>query len=246
MKIYTYYENIKFKQQNELLKLWEMSWKKMGFEPIILGLKDAKKSSKYSEFCEKMRLIFKKITNKNLSSYGLSCFIRWLAYSTVENKEERFFVSDYDVFNSGKWKTSHPIKNKLHFYDSACPCLASGNAQEFGQLCDAFFDVTMKRLDVLQAKASHYHDQEFFMYNFMPQENVNAEELWVKYDIFFSKRRCEDVAPFGTDCDEKVRAFHVSHNNTKMVKDKNPEKYQNLSLDEVRIKIAKNILNIHE
>lgn len=242
MKIYTYYEDINFSQQNELLELWKLSWEQEGFEPIILGIKDAKKSSKYSEFCEKMRFIFKKITNKKLSAYGLSCFVRWLAYSTVENEEERFFVSDYDVFNSGKWKTWHPITNKLHFYDAACPCLASGNAQEFGQLCDAFFDITMERLDVLQAKANHYHDQEFFMYNFMPQENVNAEELWIKYNMFFSRRRCEDVAPFGTDCDKKVRAFHVSHHNTTMIKDKNSEKYQNQNLNQVRLSIVKDIL----
>jgi len=242
MKIYTYYEDINFKKQNELLNLWKISWEKMGFTPIVLNLDDAKKDPRYQDFCKKMKFIFAKITGKKLSSYGLSCFVRWLAYSTVENKEERFFVSDYDVINSGKWKTWHPITNKLHFYDSACPCLASGNAQEFDRLCDAFFDITIKRLDVLQAKANHYHDQEFFMYNFMPEENVNAEELWIKYNMFFSRRRCEDIAPFGTDCDEKVRAFHISHHNTKIIQSENPEKYQNQNLDQVRLSIVKDIL----
>jgi len=244
MKIYTYYEDINFKQQNELLDLWKISWEKMGFTPIVLGLEDARKSPRYEDFCKKMKFIFAKITGKKLSNYGLSCFVRWLAYANIEDKESRFFVSDYDVINSGKWQTWHPITNKLHFYDSACPCLASGNAQEFNQLCNAFFDVTMNRLTTLQDKANHYHDQEFFMYNFMANHNPNTEALWIKYNMFFSRRRCEDVAPFGTDCDNTVRAFHISHNNTHTLKSENPENYQNLNIDESRIKIVKNILNL--
>lgn len=242
MKIYTYYEDINFNKQNELLELWKFSWEKEGFEVGVLGLEDAKKSKDYDVFCERMRSIFKIITGKELSSYGLSCFVRWLAYSTIEDKDSRFLVSDYDVINSGKWKTWHPITNKLHFYDVDCPCLASGNVHEFSQLCDAFFDVTMHRLAILQAKANHYHDQEFFMYNFMLKHHPNAEQLWIKYNMFFSRRRCEDVAPFGTDCDDKVRAFHVSHHNAYQIKSKNPEKYQNLSTDEIRLKIMKDIL----
>lgn len=244
MKIYTYYEDINFNKQNELLELWKLSWEKEGFEVGVLGLEDAKKSKDYDVFCEQMRSIFKIITGKELSSYGLSCFARWLAYSTIEDKDSRFFVSDYDVINSGKWKTWHPITNKLHFYDSACPCLASGNPKEFKKLCDAFFNVTMSRISRLKHEANHYHDQEFFAYNFVLDRNPSAEQLWIKYNMFFSRRRCEDVAPFGTDCDNKVRAFHISHQNTNQIKSENPEKYQNLSTDEARIKIIRNILNL--
>jgi len=242
MKIYTYYENINFNEQNELLELWKASWKSKGFEPIVLGIEDAKKSEDYDSFCKKMKLIYKKVTQKELKPYGLSCFVRWLAYSTVEDKESRFLVSDYDVINSGKWKTWHPITNKLHFYDADCPCLASGTPKEFKELCNAFFEVTMKRIGILKKKADHYHDQEFFTYNCMEQNNSEVEELWIKYNMFFSRRRCEDVAPFGTNCDEKVRAFHISHHNTHVIKDMYPEKYKNLADDKVRIEIVKEIL----
>ena len=43
MKIYTYYEEINFPQQKEMLELWRESWSKMGFETIVLGEEDAKK-----------------------------------------------------------------------------------------------------------------------------------------------------------------------------------------------------------
>ena len=77
----------------------------------------------------------------------------------------------------------------------------------------------------------------------MHKDNTDAEKLWIKYNMFFSRRRCEDVSPFGTDCDNRVRAFHISHNNTQHIKNKNPEKYKNKSLDEVRISIVKDILS---
>ena len=243
MKIYTYYENINFQKQDKLLQAWKLSWERMGFEAIILGLDDAKKHPKYDDFCKKMKSIFKKVTGHELKPYGLSCFARWLAYATVEDKESRFFVSDYDVINSGRWKTHHPITNKLHFYDSACPCLVSGNPKEFDELCNAFFDVTMQRITKLQTQANHYHDQEFFVYNFIKDHNPDAEKLIIKYNMFFSRRRCEDVAPFGTNCDNKVRAFHISHHNSEIIRDQNPEKYQDKSLDEVRLSITDDILS---
>ena len=115
MKIYTYYEEINFPQQKEMLELWRESWSKMGFETIVLGEEDAKKSPDYDLFVRKMQFIFNEITGQELSSYGLSCFVRWLAYSTVENKQEKFLVSDYDVINSGGWKTSDPLIDGLTF-----------------------------------------------------------------------------------------------------------------------------------
>jgi hypothetical protein len=131
----------------------------------------------------------------------------------------------------------------LHFYDSACPCLVSGNPKEFDELCNAFFDVTMQRITKLQTQANHYHDQEFFVYNFIKDHNSDAEKLIIKYNMFFSRRRCEDVAPFGTNCDNKVRAFHISHHNSEIIRDQNPEKYQDKSLDEVRLSITDDILS---
>lgn len=244
MKIYTYYEDINFKEQKDMLLLWHESWERKGFEPIVLGLQDAKKSPRYSDFCQKMQFIFKKITGKDLGRYGLSCFVRWLAYSTVENKEERFFVSDYDVVNSGKWETHHPVTNKLHLYDSACPCFASGNPQEFGQLCDGFFDVSMQRIDFLQKHANHYHDQEFFMYNFTPHQNPDSLKLWIKYNVHMSRNRQTDVSPYHPNQDQKnVRAFHISHHNTDIVSKSNLEHYQGYSSDQLRIQLMKDAFN---
>ena len=249
MKIYTYFEEINHPQQYELIKYWKISWEREGFQPIVLGLQDAQQDPRYQTFCEKMNLISSEITGKHLTPYGLSCFVRWLAYSTVANNSERFLVSDYDVINSGKWKTWHPITNNLHFFDNDCPCLASGNAGEFGELCRVFFDVTMQRMSYLKTKGCsmvHYHDQEFFQYNMMHKYNKDFQNLWNTYNISFSRKRCEDVAPFGSDCDSKVRAFHISHHNTKEIQSRHPDRYNNSNPAQTRIEIIKTALNLNE
>lgn len=240
MKIYTYYEEINFSQQKEMLELWRESWTKMGFEAIILSKEDAKKSPDYDLFVKKMKYIFKEITGQELSPYGLSCFVRWLAYSTAKNKQEKFLVSDYDVINSGCWKTSDPLIDGLHLFDDACPCMASGTALDFKKLCDLFFEITVKRIDILKEQANHYHDQEFFVYNFVPRFNDSAEDLRNEHNITLTRKRNEDVAPFFP---ESPRAYHVSHHNVDILRKQYPEKYGLLSEEEARIKIIQDIVS---
>ena len=240
MKIYTYYEEINFSQQKEMLELWSKSWAQMGFETIVLGEEDAKKSPDYDLFVAKMQFIFNEITGQELSSYGLSCFVRWLAYSTVENKQEKFLVSDYDVINSGGWKTSDPLIDGLHLFDGACPCMASGTALDFKNLCDLFFEITVKRIDTLKEQANHYHDQEFFLYNFVDKFNKDSKSLKEKHNITLTRKRNEDVAPF---LPALPRAYHVSHHNVDMLMKKYPEKYGTMEDSQVRIEVIKEILN---
>ena len=240
MKIYTYYEEINFPQQKEMLELWRESWSKMGFETIVLGEEDAKKSPDYDLFVRKMQFIFNEITGQELSSYGLSCFVRWLAYSTVENKQEKFLVSDYDVINSGGWKTSDPLIDGLHLFDDACPCMASGTALDFKNLCNLFFEITVKRIDTLKEQASHYHDQEFFLYNFTRVHNQSADEFKKEHNITLTRKRNEDVAPFFP---QPPRAYHVSHHNTEILMKKYPEKYDSMNDSQARIQIIKDIVS---
>ena len=124
MKIYTYYENINFKQQDELVELWKESWTNNGFDPIVLSLEDAKKSEYYDEFVYQLKALSHEVTGHPLTNYGLSCYLRWLAYSTQEETES-FLVSDYDIINKQftPVKLNEP-KDRLCFMDGKCPCLA--------------------------------------------------------------------------------------------------------------------------
>jgi hypothetical protein len=163
MKIYTYYENINFQNQDELVALWENSWKDHGFEPIVLTRKDAEKADFYKEFVAETTRLHQEIAGMPLKKYGLSCWLRWLAYST--QIEEKFYVSDYDVINHN----FNPIEpeNTLHLMDNCCPCFASGTPSQFLTLCKKFISVTEQNIKKYiemykERKFRHFHDQEFF------------------------------------------------------------------------------------
>ena len=171
MKIYTYYENINFKHQDELITLWENSWRACGFEPIILTKKDAEKADFYKEFVAELTRLHKEIANKPLSKYGLSCWLRWLAYST--QVEEKFYVGDYDVINHN-FKPKEPI-DTLHLIDDCCPCFASGTPSQFLNLCKKIIDVTEQNkqtfIDIYKRRNFvHFHDQTFFIIHYDEQK----------------------------------------------------------------------------
>ena len=57
MNVYTYYQNIEFSGQNELIELWKKSWESKGFNAIVLGKEDAESHPFYNEFCDKLKKI---------------------------------------------------------------------------------------------------------------------------------------------------------------------------------------------
>jgi hypothetical protein len=186
MKIYTYFENINFQSQNELLSLWKRSWERQGFEALVLNRDAAEQHPYYHEFSLKMNDLHVKIMGKPLSNYGLSCYLRWLAYAT--QPEEKFYVSDYDIINNS-FKIKEP-SNQLHFIDGDCPCIASGTPSQFYNLCEAFIDVSYERLSFLTGVVSpHYHDQEFLRHNMISRLLPEAEKYLKKYNIFMTRDR---------------------------------------------------------
>ena len=252
MKIYTYYQDINHSSQNELIDLWKISWSRQGYEPIVLNLQDAKKHSYFETLNSEMRRIFKEITNNEISKYGMSCWFRWLAYATQSDK--KFYVSDYDAINMN-FSITEP-NDKLHLMDNDCPFLASGSPKQFEDLCKAFVEVSTDRLDTLKVEASHYHDQEFFQYNFMPTNNSRAQELRDRYNILMTRDRREIGGQF-TPLSNKVYAgarlgyvesreykvIHVSHHNIGNVQSKY-KGYKHYNASELRVTVIKELLNI--
>lgn len=164
MKIFTYYEKINFKQQDELVFLWQKSWAAHGFEPIVLTDEDARKSDFYEEFLANISRVHQEIAGKPLTPYGLSCWLRWLAYSTQD--EDKFYVSDYDLINH-HFEPTAPSE-VLHFMDDCCPCFASGGPSQFLTLCKEFVEVSDQNKAFFveayrQRGFVHFHDQNYFV-----------------------------------------------------------------------------------
>lgn len=242
MKIYTYYEDINFKSQNQLLDLWKLSWLKQGFEPIILNLNHAKKHPYFKEFDTEMREIYYTITGKKISKYGMSCWFRWLAYAT--QNEEKFYVSDYDAINVN-FQPVEPNDN-LHLMDHCCPFFASGTPKQFDNLCHLFVDLTHERMNIIKEQANHYHDQEFFLYNFSLKHNESNAELMSKYNMLFTRKRPQIGGFYNPNIaldPEEIKVVHISHSNVAHIK-KNNSIYKNIHPDQLRINMVKQILNI--
>ena len=250
MKIYTYYEDINFNKQNELLELWKLSWSRQGYEPIVLNLEDAKKHSYYTEMSAELQNLANEIAGKQISIYGMSCWFRWLAYAT--QKDEKFYVSDYDAIN-----VNFPItepNDKLHLMDNDCPFFASGTPSQFENLCKAFAEVSNQRIDILKQQTNHYHDQEFFQYNFMPQNNGSAEDLRKQHNILMTRNR-HKIGGFVDPVLNKVvpgpnhkpiegkeyGVIHVSHYNISILQ-KKYDQYKNLDPSQLRIDFVKKFL----
>jgi len=186
MKIYTYYEDINFQDQDRLLALWKASWERQGFEAIILNRLDAESHPYYNVFVSELERLHIEVMQKPLSKYGLSCYLRWLSYAS--QSEEKFYVSDYDVINN-KFLIQEP-DDQLHFIDGDCPCIASGTPKQFEQLCYSFVEITKERLESIKGNVTpHYHDQEFLRQNMIPRLLPEAEKYLKKYNILMTRDR---------------------------------------------------------
>lgn len=172
------------KYQQEIISLWKESWNSQGFDPHILSKKDAQQHSYYKDFLKELKYINLEIKGDgNIHPYVLSCHLRWLAYATTQ--DELFYVSDYDVVNKC-FEPIEPQKNKIHFMDGHCPCLASGRPKYFEEFTKDIVNISKKNISKLKQDADSifwYHDQQFLASNQECHEEKylfsrNYEDLW--------------------------------------------------------------------
>lgn len=256
MKVYTYYDNIehadlKFSGQDRLLTAWQSSWSDKGFTPVILNDEDAKKNKFYDEYISKLRDIHKQITNVPLSQYGLSCYLRWLAYTTIDTSQP-VYVMDYDIINTGiNTNGLSDFHDQLKLFSFCCPCFVSGTPTQFMWLCEQFVDISEHNIRYIKKQHQErnhpgncYHDNEFFIYN----RGILSDQ------IFFS-RKDPMICGFMADQDMSNKLVHVSHNSAQQFKRGNNDRIlfdidsdtiksvQKKSINDIRLFIINSILN---
>lgn len=171
MKIYTYYNDVGFPLQNELISLWSKSWSRLGFEPIVLNLNNAESHPYFKEFFEQIVAIHNTImpnVHPKSIGYNISCHMRWLAYSSkIDNKY--CFFSDYDVINMNLDSDNTVIDklktNNIHFLDNHCPCIAIGKTGFCEQFCRDIINLSFKNIRDKDVSTESYHDQSFIVHN---------------------------------------------------------------------------------
>lgn len=84
--------------QRELLRYWEASWRKHGWEPVVLTPREARANPLFS----KLDQIVKTYPTRNPRAYEEACYHRWLALQHAGGG----WMTDYDVMNYGfNWQS---------------------------------------------------------------------------------------------------------------------------------------------
>jgi hypothetical protein len=92
MIIYTYYDaSVGINTQAELIRQWELSWARRGWEPRILTPRNAAQHPFYREFVSHIN----RLPTVNPRKYENACYLRWLALDAAGGG----WMSDYDVIN---------------------------------------------------------------------------------------------------------------------------------------------------
>jgi hypothetical protein len=161
-KMYTFYEptlnlwNSSFKGTGmtdhadvALLELWVEEWKKMGWDPIILTLNDAKRHARFQEFHQQLQFVplrgIDGSTTVN-TEYNQFCYLRWLAMSTIPIGG---YMSDYDVLPIRRFEETI---GTFTVYSSGregrgIPCLMSGSQEEWDRLTWLLLENALHHLD---------------------------------------------------------------------------------------------------
>jgi len=249
MKIYTYYEDIKFEKQLELTEVWKQSWRKQGFDPIVLTREDAKKSPLYQKYYDFVQRVHENISGKTLpdNNYWLAAQLEIVAFTTIP-KGEVAYISDYDVIN--KNFTHKTNMGKLHWRDSCCSCFASGSCWGWRKYVKLLIEEEKTITDwCLQekekTKRTEYGDQDFL---------IAVEKIGLEKDIYEMSRSpnlCKMYFP--TTKEKDIKLYHLSHSNISEVI-KRYKKYNKIfnvedshidysHLEEIRLNIAKELLH---
>lgn len=126
MRVCTYFEAIPeldTPAQREALGIWQDSWQRHGWTPVLLNEQDAKKHRLYDEFVEAIG----RLPTANHPAYERACYLRWLAMAQIGGG----WMVDYDVVNCGF--RPREVEDGIGVWQNhnPCPCVVSGHALDY-------------------------------------------------------------------------------------------------------------------
>jgi hypothetical protein len=233
VNIYSYFEPVGFRNQDELISLWKSNWISKGFNPILLSIEDAKKNRFFNYFSNEIKNLHLYITGRPIQRFGSSCYNRWMAYSSIKEPNS-FLVADYDIFNINL--TEEYIRSfsgeKMSFLNRYCPCAAITSPQQSLKFAQDIISFSQENKDKIRERYQlsdfvNYHDQEFL--------NLNGEYLQDKY--IFEKQN-HQIKLFTPNLDiENIKMLHFAHRSAKEFAQK--MKIYNFEQEALRVEMIK-------
>ena len=195
--VFTYHEPIDCKHDNDqwlMIDHWRRSWAKQGWNPVVLGLKDAERHPLFREFDERTKLL----PTVNPGDYELACYRRWLAVARAGGG----FMSDYDVVNYG-FKPTDPTGDLVIYEsnnqcNSVVPSVVGGTAYGFLQACLAFSVPTPE--SITSTSHDRPHTSDMVVMQILDQRHI--------YNI------CPTVIQYGHETWDTAPLVHYSHATT--------------------------------
>ena len=248
MKIYTYYEDVGFKKQLELIEVWKQSWKKQGFDPIVLNREDAKKSFLYQQYYDFVQRVHEKSVGIELNdnSYWLASQLEIVAWHTIQQPS---FISDYDIINKN-WQYKDELKGKVHWRDDCCSCFASGNSWGWKRYIQFLLDSEACIIewckDCNRKRQRTYFGDQDFLIAVSNLEDFKPKTVKMTRSNFKLCIGIDNV--YGVNKDNRfdnAQTYHLGHSSLYKIINNNP-KYKDYDVDILRIKIAKEIIEMQK
>lgn len=115
MRCYCYYTPVGLyddESQRNLIDVWSRSWRKSGYEPIVLNEGDAMQHPLYNRFNENIS----KLPSEYGPLYDRACFMRWLAMAwQADGNYGGGLLLDYDVISYG-FPIMEPNPDKMKIF----------------------------------------------------------------------------------------------------------------------------------
>lgn len=131
MKCYTYFNHVPEIKDDGLLGEWEKSWRKHGWETVILGERDAKAADPemYARFNKSPLLL-----TRNPREYTRAAMLRWIPMTRLN---EPALHVDIDVMCNGLKPEDIIIHDPLPTFlaGSTCPCAVAANPRGWKLFC---------------------------------------------------------------------------------------------------------------
>ena len=131
MNVVCFFENIIHsrigKDADKLISLWEESWSRWGWNPIVAGIKHAKQHPMYDAFNDTSSPLYTYSTNN--PKHLRLCYLRWLAYHSFGCT-----WADLDVMNYGVTPAMMPKLSDLPIYFSKSGCCGHSNKKGYSKI----------------------------------------------------------------------------------------------------------------
>lgn len=157
--VFTYYSPVpglySEDSQRKLIDIWARSWRKAGWQPVVIQEQNFSRTPRYAYLREK----FLRHKTEYGDEYTLACYMRWAAVAHYGGG----MLTDYDVINYGFEPRNPPTDRMIIFCDE--PPLTVfmgavlGTREHFERMTEIFADWTIKPQDTgAQADRWYYND----------------------------------------------------------------------------------------